>query len=527
MKRTIQVCPGDDGRLVGELRYDQQGHRESVAFAYGGVMCRCLVLMIIAMIAMVAAAETTPDPQLLAALQATVPAGWWVAPAALRPEEDAWPLIAGLRITEPSSGAEPLWSAYLAGTNLRRALSLDQVNLLAGWLDDQREALALVERTASYRGFRHPENGVNDRWASTFRKLSDLLLVDVRVHAVRGDRAAAWAAVAALQRIATFAGAAGTTGIDDLFASLILGRAYKCFARLALESTEPTGLVGALSSLPADRPVDILALLRRAIATPGNVWELAKGAPDGKGWAKILKVNAAIGDRLAATAGVPTEEANHPEIDLIAGQGRVFDAIDSLRLQIAWCDAIAATKPACWSDLQRALDTPDGCALKVRCGAALDFLPSGLDPTRLVRDAKATHEQRAQHQGQMLADFRRILLEDPDPMGEMVAEMQTSLCAKLIELEYANQAHLRLARAAIAVALVRLRDGKLPDSLAAIVAPGLLSDVPLDPFDGAPLRYDAAKGRLWSVGSDMKDDGGDANTDIMVEVMPSGSQSYP
>ena len=34
MKRLIHVCLGDEGRLVGELRYDQQGNRESAAFAY-------------------------------------------------------------------------------------------------------------------------------------------------------------------------------------------------------------------------------------------------------------------------------------------------------------------------------------------------------------------------------------------------------------------------------------------------------------------------------------------------------------
>lgn len=34
MKRVIQVCLGDDARVVGELRYDQQGNRESAAFAY-------------------------------------------------------------------------------------------------------------------------------------------------------------------------------------------------------------------------------------------------------------------------------------------------------------------------------------------------------------------------------------------------------------------------------------------------------------------------------------------------------------
>jgi serine/threonine-protein kinase HipA len=34
MKRIIQVCLGDHARLIGELRYDQQGSRESANFAY-------------------------------------------------------------------------------------------------------------------------------------------------------------------------------------------------------------------------------------------------------------------------------------------------------------------------------------------------------------------------------------------------------------------------------------------------------------------------------------------------------------
>jgi hypothetical protein len=34
MTRTIEVCLGDAQRLVGTLRYDQEGARESVAFEY-------------------------------------------------------------------------------------------------------------------------------------------------------------------------------------------------------------------------------------------------------------------------------------------------------------------------------------------------------------------------------------------------------------------------------------------------------------------------------------------------------------
>jgi serine/threonine-protein kinase HipA len=34
MKRALQVCLGEEGRLVGDLRYDQQGAREHAAFTY-------------------------------------------------------------------------------------------------------------------------------------------------------------------------------------------------------------------------------------------------------------------------------------------------------------------------------------------------------------------------------------------------------------------------------------------------------------------------------------------------------------
>ena len=36
MRRIIQVCLGDEQRLTGLLRYDQQGTRESAAFEYDG-----------------------------------------------------------------------------------------------------------------------------------------------------------------------------------------------------------------------------------------------------------------------------------------------------------------------------------------------------------------------------------------------------------------------------------------------------------------------------------------------------------
>ncbi len=67
----------------------------------------------------------------------------------------------------------------------------------------------------------------------------------------------------------------------------------------------------------------------------------------------------------------------------------------------------------------------------------------------------------------------------------------------------------RLAMAAIALKLYRREQGRYPENLQALV-PRYLPQVPTDPFDGKPLRYQRLKSgfKLWSVGRDLKDDGG-------------------
>jgi hypothetical protein len=60
-------------------------------------------------------------------------------------------------------------------------------------------------------------------------------------------------------------------------------------------------------------------------------------------------------------------------------------------------------------------------------------------------------------------------------------------------------------------ALEYKRDKKqLPPSLNAL-APDYIDAVPADPFDGQPIRYDVKRGLIYSVGRNLKDDGGDAS----------------
>ena len=63
--------------------------------------------------------------------------------------------------------------------------------------------------------------------------------------------------------------------------------------------------------------------------------------------------------------------------------------------------------------------------------------------------------------------------------------------------------------AAIAIELYRRRHATWPESLGALT-PSLLPAVPIDRFDGQPLRYRIVEGRpvIYSIGSDLDDDGG-------------------
>jgi len=78
---------------------------------------------------------------------------------------------------------------------------------------------------------------------------------------------------------------------------------------------------------------------------------------------------------------------------------------------------------------------------------------------------------------------------------------------------------LRVLQIRSAIALYQKQHGKLPDTLDAL-CPQFLPKVPLDPFSGKPLRYRFTKEGwlVWSVGPDLKDDGGSEDEKYMAAI---------
>lgn len=83
---------------------------------------------------------------------------------------------------------------------------------------------------------------------------------------------------------------------------------------------------------------------------------------------------------------------------------------------------------------------------------------------------------------------------------------------RAMEMQFRAETQRSLCLAALALRRYELRHRQLPAGLAALM-PGLLDAVPIDFMDGQPLRYRVevdGTGRLYSVGLDGKDDGGEA-----------------
>jgi hypothetical protein len=95
-----------------------------------------------------------------------------------------------------------------------------------------------------------------------------------------------------------------------------------------------------------------------------------------------------------------------------------------------------------------------------------------------------------------------------NPIGRLLiaGELESvSLLDLNLKRHWAGNAATRVV---LACELFRRAKRTEAPTLKAIVDAKLLDAVPEDPFDGKPMRYDAARHVVWSVGPDGKDDGG-------------------
>ena len=91
--------------------------------------------------------------------------------------------------------------------------------------------------------------------------------------------------------------------------------------------------------------------------------------------------------------------------------------------------------------------------------------------------------------------------------GKMLCAILLPAVNSVIEEKVRAETDLAVTRALLAMKAFKVEKGRLPETLGELV-PEYLDAVPLDDFDGKPLRYNAEKKVIYSVGKDLVDDGG-------------------
>jgi hypothetical protein len=112
-------------------------------------------------------------------------------------------------------------------------------------------------------------------------------------------------------------------------------------------------------------------------------------------------------------------------------------------------------------------------------------------------------------------DYKEISerLATPDnPLGEAMYRMLMPSFERFLRIYCRGQFQVRALRAMFAMKAYHAEQGRLPESLEALV-PDYLDEVPRDPFDGKQLRYSREKKIIYTVGKDGKDTGGSPGED--------------
>lgn len=132
------------------------------------------------------------------------------------------------------------------------------------------------------------------------------------------------------------------------------------------------------------------------------------------------------------------------------------------------------------------------------------------DTLRLLRGHAAT--PYGDHPLRDRSDDRRPPSHDTrwpfaNALGRHIWRIVSSTLDSVIHLTCCTESDLSATRLLLACRAYEETTGHLPETLEALV-PDYLPAVPRDPFDGAPFRYSAERRLVYSVGENLKDDGG-------------------
>lgn len=104
-----------------------------------------------------------------------------------------------------------------------------------------------------------------------------------------------------------------------------------------------------------------------------------------------------------------------------------------------------------------------------------------------------------------------------NPMGKLLLQIMMPRLNTRVERKFQLDARCNLTTLLLALRAYYADNKELPPTLKELV-PNYIDKIPQDPFDNTGLKYSRANKKIYSVGSDMKDDKGSESEDLVVEL---------
>ncbi len=344
---------------------------------------------------------------------------------------------------------------------------------LAEWMGEKREMFELIPRALAVGHLQFPlekqGNSLEPLSTSGWVKLASWMVVAGRGHEQKGEFALA---VRQYRDVSLLGGqmmAGQGPGLMYLVGNGLSMRGLTAVRRLCgQDEVESDVLREALRAMPVP------------VSTDANL-------------AECYRVEAAFGARWFCSGFASAPLLTRFRL------GRVFDRDETLKLT----DALYAhyiTNALC--TVWRGGDTTFVDRIKRR--AAVEGLPEGADGVT-----------GAWSQWLLLVKAAR---GRPNIYGERLVALSADVAASMLLHSFRARAMTSLTRTFVALRIVKKEAGAYPESLEAAVAKGVLSEVPMDFFSDKPVRYSLEKRKLWSVGPDGVDNGGDAKMDLVLTL---------
>lgn len=351
------------------------------------------------------------------------------------------------------------------------------------WLTQNAEALALVKHYLDRPGYGAPAvvddgdppitMGILLPHLGIQRDVARALRIEANRHLGAKDLKAAWANVVAMRKLAVH-----TSGEPVLIASLVA---------VSID-TMARDVIAAAANTPWVTDDDLVWLAQQWAALP-PIKPIRRGV-DLERLAVPSLLMAAHHDRITdEQVGWFLSDAGSRQVRAAMADPR-FDLAAALDESDRWYDKVVSL-----------CDAKDAADLARRDAALIEQVRAMARKTPAAL-AKALREQGGADDAEAKQQFSALVAR------RVLAELLPGLGAA-ISVEWAREAGGVQLQTVIALRRYRLAAGELPDTLDALV-PKYLPAVPIDTFDGRPMRYTRTDDGaiVYSVGRDGVDDGG-------------------